>query len=450
MEKKIERFINIVQDYLSSNAVVKLQRFLNKLHTADVADVISHLEAEEGQKILNMLKPEVTAEVLNEVDSVLAKKLVQAMSPIRLSKMLDTMPPDNAADILQYLPEGEHLKVLAQMTEEEAAEEVAELIQYDKDTAGGIMTTEFVSFHEDATVADTLEYLRKDMDVEAGYYIYTTDREDHLRGVVTLKKLIMADPDKRLKNVMISDIISVKPDSDQEYVANLVAKYDLLAVPVTDASNRLLGIITVDDIIDVIREEATEDVYKSVGTTEDELLTKSSFNVAKIRLPWLITTLLGGLICVLVVSRFKFVLEQVIALAFFMPIIAAMGGNIGIQSSTIVVRGLATGIIDTKKVWKMLFREVRIGAIMGLACGAVVGTVGVLWQRQLVLGLVLFVSMFMAIIVAAAIGAIIPLVFNKFNIDPAIATGPFVTTANDITGMLIYFSLALGLMKYLV
>ncbi|MCK5595323.1 magnesium transporter, partial [bacterium] len=262
--------------------------------------------------------------------------------------------------------------------------------------------------------------------------------------------LIKTDPDKKLKTAMISDIISVKPDSDQEYVANLVAKYDLLAIPVTDASNRLLGIITVDDIIDVIREEATEDAYKSVGTTEDELLTKSSFSVAKIRLPWLITTLLGGLMCVLVVSRFKFVLEQVIALAFFMPIIAAMGGNIGIQSSTIVVRGLATGMIDTKKVWKMLFREVRIGAIMGLACGTVVGIVGVLWQRQLALGLVLFVSMFMAIVVAAAIGVVIPLVFNKFNIDPAIATGPFVTTANDITGMLIYFSLALGLMKYLI
>ena len=449
MEKKIERFVNIVQDYLSSNVPLKLQRFLNKLHTADVADIISHLEDEEGQKILNILKPEVTAEVLNEIDPVLAKELVQAMSPMRLSKMLDTMPPDNAADILQYLPEEDHLKVLAQMTAEEA-EEVEELIQYDKDTAGGIMTTEFVSFQEDATVASTLEHLRKNIDAEASYYIYTTDREDHLRGVVTLKELIMAEPDKRLKAVMTSDIISVRPDSDQEYVANLVAKYDLLAMPVTDASNRLLGIITVDDIIDVIREEAAEDVYRSVGTTEDELLTKSAFSVAKIRLPWLITTLLGGLICVFVVSRFKFVLEQIIALAFFMPIVAAMGGNIGIQSSTIVVRGLATGIIDTKKVWKMLLREIRIGAIMGLACGVIVGAVGMLWQGQMAFGLVLSTSMFMAIIVAATIGAFMPLVFNKFNIDPAIATGPFVTTANDITGMLIYFSLALGLMKYLV
>ena len=449
MEKKIERFISIVRDYLSSNVSFKLQRFLNKLHIADVADVISHLEAEEGQKILNMLKPEVTAEVLNEVDSVLAKELVQTMSPMRLSKMLDTMPPDDAADILQYLPEEDHLKVLAEMTEEEA-EEVEELIQYDKDTAGGIMTTEFVSFYEDTTAAEALEHLRKNIDAEASYYIYTTDREDHLRGVVTLKELIMAEPDKRLKAVMTSDIISVRPDSDQEYVANLVAKYDLLAMPVTDASNRLLGIITVDDIIDVIREEATEDAYKSVGTTEDELLTKSAFSVAKIRLPWLITTLLGGLICVFVVSRFKFVLEQIIALAFFMPIVAAMGGNIGIQSSTIVVRGLATGIIDTKKVWKMLLREIRIGAIMGLACGVIVGAVGMLWQGQMAFGLVLSIAMFMAIIVAATIGAFMPLVFNKFNIDPAIATGPFVTTANDITGMLIYFSLALGLMKYLV
>ncbi len=449
MEKKIERFISIVEDYLSNNASLKLQRFLNKLHTADVADVISHLEIEEGQKILNILKPEITAEVLNEIDSALAKELVQAMSPLRLSKMLGTMPPDDAADILQYLPEEDHLKVLSGMTEEEA-EEVEELIQYDKDTAGGIMTTEFVSFHEDATASEALEHLRENIDAEASYYIYTTDKEDHLRGVVTLKELIKMDSDKKLKTVMISNIISVRPDSDQEYVANLVAKYDLLAIPVADASNRLLGIITVDDIIDVIREEATEDAYKSVGTTEDELLTRSAFSVAKIRLPWLITTLLGGLVCVLVVSRFKFVLEQVIALAFFMPIIAAMGGNIGIQSSTIVVRGLATGIIDTKKVWKMLLREIRIGAIMGIACGAVVGIVGVLWQQQAVFGLVLFVSMSMAIIVAAAIGAIIPLVFNKFNIDPAIATGPFVTTANDITGMLIYFGLAFGLIKYLV
>ena len=195
MEKKIERFISIVEDYLSNNASLKLQRFLNKLHTADVADVISHLEIEEGQKILNILKPEITAEVLNEIDSALTKELVQAMSPLRLSKMLGTMPPDDAADILQYLPEEDHLKVLAEMTEEEA-EEVEELIQYDKDTAGGIMTTEFVSFHEDATAGEALEHLRENIDAEASYYIYTTDKEDHLRGVVTLKELIKMDPDK--------------------------------------------------------------------------------------------------------------------------------------------------------------------------------------------------------------------------------------------------------------
>jgi magnesium transporter len=251
---------------------------------------------------------------------------------------------------------------------------------------------------------------------------------------------------------MNSEVISVTTDTDQEEVAKLVTRYNLLAIPVVDSDNKLAGIITFDDVIDVVREEATEDILKmaGAGTPEEEFfLHTSSLNAARYRLPWLLTTLFGTMITASIVWFFRFALHEVIALVTFMPVIAAMGGNVGVQSSTIVVRGLATGRIDLANLWKVVLREMRVGILMALACGFTLTLVAYIWHAHLMLGLVLGAAMFFAITVAAIMGTLVPVVLKKLNFDPAISSGPFVTTANDITGLVIYLGLATYLLQYL-
>ena len=264
-----------------------------------------------------------------------------------------------------------------------------------------------------------------------------------------MRKLIVSEGKCRLKEIMDRDVVSARTDVDQEEVARLVRRYDLRTLPIVDEKGVLVGRVTVDDVMDVIEEEATEDIYRMAGTDDEELSRKSILNAARLRLPWLLTSLVGGMISAAIMRSFNVTLENVIALVFFVPVIMGMGGNIGMQSSTIVVRGLATGRIELGRVWGVLFREIRTGALMGLICGAVVGIVVRVLQGEVMLGFVVAASMFVAITVAATIGVLMPMGLKTLKIDPAIASGPFVTTANDITGLLIYFFLATSFVTYL-
>ena len=255
--------------------------------------------------------------------------------------------------------------------------------------------------------------------------------------------------DKKIKDVMDKNAITVQPNVDQEEVARIFIKYDLTVLPVVDRGNRVMGRITVDDVIDVIQEEATEDIYRMVGTDDAELWEKSVLKVVGIRLPWLLVTLMGGLLSGMILKSFRVTISEVMALVFFVPVIAGMGGNIGIQSSTIVVRGLATGYIDLNKVGWVMLREIRVGLLMGLACGCIVGVVANFMGNSSVIGIIVGISMFFAISVAAMMGCLTPILLKRLNIDPAISSGPFVTTANDITGVAIYLGLSTALIQYI-
>jgi len=334
----------------------------------------------------------------------------------------------------------------------EDSQEVQDLLEHPKETAGRLMNTDFFSLPEQITVEEAIKQVRAASEREMVFYIYVTDKEDRLVGVVSLRQLLVVPPDTPLQKIMNPEVISVTTDTDQEEVARQVTRYNLLAIPVVDKENRLVGIITFDDVIDVLREEATEDILKmaGAGTPEEEyILQTSSLGAARFRLPWLLTTLFGTMVTAGIVWFFRFTLHEVIALVTFLPVIAAMGGNVGVQSSTIIVRGLATGRIELASVWKVVARELKVGLLMGVTCGVILALVAYLWHGPAMLGVVLGAAMFFAIIVAATTGTLVPVVLKKLNIDPAISSGPFVTTANDITGLLIYLGLATYLLQHL-
>ncbi len=440
--------ITKVKQYLDRGDKTALRNFLQKFHPADIAFMFQGLEFEEKLSLLTLLNFEKAGSVLDELDPGERSEILSSLKPEVLSHIVGAIPSDEAADILSEVSEEKAEKTL-ELMEEEEAEDVEELMKYAPETAGGIMTPEFFSLSEGTTVDDAIIALRAEENVEMLSYLYVVDEGGRLCGVASLKRLITVEGSCRLKEIMNRNVISAETSIDQEEVARLVRKYDLRALPIVDEGGKLVGRVTVDDVMDVLEEEATEDIYKMVGTDDEELSKKSILNVARLRLPWLLISLVGGIVSARIMKGFNITLENVIALAFFVPVIMGMGGNIGMQSSTIVVRGLATGRIELGHVWGVLFREIRTGALMGLICGAVVGIAAHIFQGMAVLGAVVASSMFIAITVAAAVGALMPLFLKSLKIDPAIASGPFVTTANDITGLLIYLFLATSFVKYL-
>jgi magnesium transporter len=346
------------------------------------------------------------------------------------------------------LPEERAKEILSLMREEDSTE-VADLLKYPKDTAGSIMTTEFFALPEDATAQATIQRLQLATDAEMVFYIYVTDKDERLVGVLSLRRLLTAHPTTPLKNIATRDVISVTVDMDQEEVARQVASYNLLAIPVIDNDNRLVGIITVDDVVDVIREEATEDMLKMAGASEEDSVSKSSSVAsAKHRLPWLFTNLVGSLLSGAILWEFRYTLQEVVAIVSFIPVIAAMGGNVGLQSSTLIIRGLATGRIELTDVRAVFFREIKVGLLMGLACGMILTLVGWIWHQGF-LGMVVGLSLIIAFMVSTSMATFMPIMLKRMNVDPAVAAGPFVTTANDITGITIYLSLATVFMDYL-
>lgn len=416
---------------------------LGQMHPADIADLLRNIDHKERITLFAALDYDMAAQILSELDPQSEYQLLKELSSFKISKLIEKMAPDEAADILADLSSEKQKDVLNLMKTEDS-KEVQQLLKYDEESAGGLMTTNFLVLKDNLTASRAIEALRQfAKDVQAQIvYVYVIDSENKFIGVLSVKKLIIATPNMRLAELVNRNTITVDPGLDQEEVARIVSKYNLLAVPVVDKGRNLLGIITVDDVIDVITEEDTEDIYRMAGISHEEIYRQSTFRVVRQRLPWLVATLFGGIIVATLIRNFQTTLQQVIALAFFIPVITGMGGNIGIQSSTITIRGLATGNINLKHIRGVIYREIRQALIMGIVCGLVVGVVAYLFDGNPVLGLVLTVAMFVAILVAALIGVMIPLLFEKINIDPAIASGPFITTANDITGVLIYFLMA--------
>jgi magnesium transporter len=441
-----------------------LEEFFQNLHPSDFAEIVEDLDDQQKKELFEILSDEEAALVLQEMEDFDQADLIQLLNKKRASAILKEMSSDDAADLLGELPES-HARELLTLIEEDA-EEIRDLMNYPEDSAGGIMTTELISFPENMLVEEAIRRLREIApEAETVYYVYVVDEETRLIGVLSLRELIGAVDGTPLSDIMRRNIISVPVDMDQEEVAKVVSKYDLLAVPVVDGRQGLLGIITVDDILDVIEEEATEDIYRRVGAVELEgvgLVDAPVPVLIRRRLPWLIITLFGGLLSGSIIGVFEDTLQAVVVLAVFIPVIMDMGGNVAAQSSTVFVRGIATGEIEEAERWRYFFKEMKIGFTMGLACGLIIAVVasflrflplvGVAFVgfNPAVLGLIVGAAMFTTVLVGAVIGTLVPLLFSQRGIDPAYASGPLVTTIKDMTGLLIYFSIATALMRYLM
>jgi magnesium transporter len=429
-----------------------LEEFFQNLHPSDFAEVVEDLTDEQKQDLFDLLSDEEAAMVIQEMEEIDQVVLFQLLTRKRASSILKEMASDDAADLLGEMSEEEARELLTLIDDD--AEELRGLMKYPEDSAGGIMTTEYLSFPENMTVEEAIRRLREIApDAETVYYVYVVDEETQLIGVLSLRELIGALDGTRLSEIMRKNVVSVPADMDQEEVARLVSRYDLLAMPVVDERQRLLGIVTVDDILDVMEEEATEDIYRRVGAGElddVDLVQASVRSIMVRRLPWLIITLFGGLFSGSVIGAFEETLQSIVILAIFIPVIMDMGGNVASQSSTVFVRGVATGEIGPTERWGYFYREIRIGFAMGIICGTTVAFAAALWKNMPILGVVVGIAMFATVTVGAIIGTLVPLLFSRAGYDPAFASGPLVTTIKDVTGLIIYFSVATAFMPLLI
>ena len=439
--------VESVKRLLRRGATTHLGNIVNKTHAADLSVVFRSLSLSQQRKLFNMISDiEQKGILFSELDEDTFLDLIEEMKLEDIVQILEQMPTDDVADLLGRLPEEKSDAILEKMKKAES-EEVEDLLRYEDDTAGGIMVPDFIALAEDATAKDAIESLQKEYsEVEMPFYLYVVDDYGKLVGVSSLRQLVLVPPDTPLKKFMATDVFSVQTDMDQEEVAKIVARYDILAVPVVDQTNRLVGIVTVDDVIDIFRREATEDILKMAGVGEEFVETKSVWKSTRTRLPWLFASCVGGIIAFLIIGKYEATLNKIAALAAFIPVIMGMGGNIGTQSSTIVVRGLATGRLHIRDLWSVVFKELSIGFILGLVYGLLIGTVAQFSYSKEVLAVSVCFAVISSMSVAALIGSLVPMGFARINIDPAVATGPFVTTAIDIISVSFYFLIATALL----
>ncbi|MBN1905770.1 MAG: magnesium transporter [Deltaproteobacteria bacterium] len=449
MQSKIidEKLINEVKSYISDKNSKYLSRLIDNMRPADLADLIEHLKREERIYLFEMLEPEGAGEVLIEIEAPIQESIIHDLDNKAITDIVQELDSDDAADLVGDLP-AERAKDIIETLDETVSDDLEKLLPYDEESAGGIMALEYVAVKDHCTIREAIEIIKaKREEVENLYYLWVVDDFGKLVGVVSMKDLILEPSERLIREIMNTEVISVDVNRDQEEVAQLVKKYDLVAIPVVDEYNRLVGRITHDDIIDVLEEEADEDISLMAGVMHQEITEDSYIKISKARLPWLIAGLFGGLLAAAVINRFEHSIEKLIALAFFFPVIMAMGGNTGTQASTVAVRGLATGDISMVNVWKRLWVEMKVAMANGLICGVLLGIVVYFWVGNIGLGLVIAVSLMIIIMISGFIGAAVPLVLKRINIDPALATGPFVTTSNDILSLLIYLGLVTVFLK---
>ncbi|MCL5779360.1 MAG: magnesium transporter [Firmicutes bacterium] len=448
MQRPVGERTLTVEECLHQLNEKKLRDCLEDLHPADVAEALPRVSLAQRVRVMRAAGSERAALILYELDRDIVPPLIEALGPKRLAEVLNDMSDDDAADILGELPESQKNQLLNLMEDAEA-EDVRELLKYGKDTAGGIMTTEYVSLKEDITVARAIEHLREEgSEVETIYYVYSINENAELTGVISLRQLITAPPDARLEQVVTRRVVSANVWDDQEKVARMVAKYDIIAIPVVNDQNQLLGIITVDDVLDVLEEEATEDILKlaNLDAEGQDLVETGPWQRASKRLPWLVGLLFGGLIAGNVIESFSGTLEKVTALAFFMTAMAGGPGNAATQSLALVVRGLATGEVDQRRLLKAILKEAQVGVIVGIVSGSVLALVAVLWQGQPTLGFVVGLALGINITISTILGSFFPVIIHRLGADPAVASGPFISTLMDVTSMFIYFGLATWLL----
>lgn len=457
MTEVMEKDTHIIDDDLLISALRDDQLDLFRkefmeLHSYDQAQFFSKLEGDYRSRIYQYLSPEEMAEVFEnlDIDEDEYAELLSEMNPSYAADMISHMSADDAVDVMNELDKEQAVTYLTMM-DDEAAKEIKELLHYEEYTAGSIMTTEFVAIPENQTVRSAMQTLRQEApEAEVIYYVYVIDEDKRLTGVISLRDLIISDDDTMISEIKSERVVSVSVGDDQEEVARTMKDYNFLAVPVVDFQNHLLGIITVDDIMDVMDEEASDDYSKLAGVSDLDRVDRNPFTAAKKRLPWLVILLFLGLVTASLISRFEAALEQKAILAIFIPLIGGMAGNSGTQALAVAVRGLATGDIEEQSKWRLIIREAGTGFITGATCGLMILLVIFVWQGDVILGFLVGMSIMVTIIVATLAGSLVPLLMHRLKIDPAVASGPFITTISDIISILIYFGMATMFMGYLL
>lgn len=436
-------FLEEVRERIAERNSAYIDQRIIHLHPADIAEIIDELELEEAQFIFTHLDEERQGDVLLELEEDVRETFVASLKPEEIASQLENLDSDDAADILGELPYERQVEVIAAMDKEEAAE-LVELLNYDEDSAGGLMQTEYIKAKENWPVNRCIIELRRQAEeVEKVFTIYVVDNDDRLVGVLSLKSLLFANPKTLIKDLYQDiNIISVATNTPGEEVASIMEKYDLVSIPVVDLQKKLVGRITIDDIVDVIREEADKDFQMASGLSENVEASASVWRLSKARLPWLFIGMFGGILGAQVIGTFEVQIGEIPALAFFIPLVAAMGGNVGVQSSAVVVQSLANGTNQFSSILSRVKKEALLGLLNGVICGVVIFIITWLLESPL-LGLTVSLSLITVIFFAAVFGTLIPLILDKYDIDPALATGPFITTMNDVVGLFIYFSIGL-------
>lgn len=429
---------------LAANDIDAFRNEFLELHPYDQATFYEKVEPDIRKIIYTFLSPTEMADIFEaiELDDDEYEEFLNEMDPAYGAAMLSQMYADDAADVLNEL-DTEQRESYLEMMDVETADEINELLSYAEYTAGSIMTTEYVAIPENSTVRSAMTILRKEApNAETIYYIFVVDEKHRLTGVISLRDLIIADEDTRIRSIMNERVVMVHVGDDQEAVAQIMKDYNFLATPVIDDDGELLGIITVDDIIDVIDDEASEDYSKLAGISDMDKFDTSSWQAAKKRLPWLVILLFLGMITANLMGQFEETLDKVALLAVFIPLISGTSGNSGTQALAVAIRGLTTGDVEEHSKIKLLMREAGTGLMTGIVCGIIVVGIVYVWKHELILGMLVGAAICGSILVATLAGSFIPLLMHRLKIDPAVASGPFITTLNDITSILIYLGLA--------
>jgi magnesium transporter len=429
----------------------RVERLIDRLRPPDIAEMLPELDPQETRMVVDFLfSAHRAARTLRELPADVLPGILEILDDKQLRETLERLPPDDAVDFVEVLPEERRTRVTAALPAPRRGE-LERLLAYPESTAGSRMTTWFLSVRESTTAQQAIEAIRRhtEEEVEQIFYLYVTDDDGRLRGVVPIRKLVTSPPDRPIGEVMIADPVAVSATADQEEAAQLAGKYNLLAVPVVDDDRRLVGVITIDDVIDVIKEEATEDMYRMVGLTEEEHIYTPLATVIRRRLPWMVVNLVTAFLAAWVVGLFEASIHRVSVLAVFMPIVAGMGGNGGTQTLTVITRGIALGEIGVEAGLRAMMREIAIGLAIGTVTGLLTAVAAYGWRGSAMLGLVLFLAMIINMVIAGLSGAAIPLLLKASRQDPALGSGVIVTTFTDVFGFFSFLGLATLLIRYL-
>ncbi|MBN2611930.1 MAG: magnesium transporter [Bacteroidales bacterium] len=441
--KLTNEFIEELRGLVKQEDKTQAEKLIKELHPADLAEIFDSITTEEAKFLYLLLDGELAADVLIEMEEDVREHLLNVLSAEDIaSHIRENIESDDAADMLMEMPEEKKEEILQKIGDIEQAGDIADLLKYDEDTAGGLMAKELVKVNENRDIAACFKDIRKQAEeVDEFYYVYVVDDDNILKGIVSLKKLILGRPNTKIKSITNTEVIAVRTDTRSDEVANIMEKYDLVSLPVIDQFGRLIGRITIDDVVDVIKEEAEKDYQMISGITEDVESSDNTFMHTRARLPWLLIGLVGGILGAQVIGFFEESLRIDPNIALFFPLIAAMGGNVGVQSSSIVVQGIAANIIDLQSTSKKLLKELLIAMLNGSILSSLIFVYNLFFSDSFVLTTTVSVALFAVIMFASVFGTFVPLVLHKFKIDPALATGPFITTINDIMGIFIYLGI---------